>query len=248
MKQYKTWSEAREHASGYDSDAIIEKVKGAALEVKRGTKAYERDGTSKEEIHYSWHLLATLLWIASQRGNNLNLIDFGGALGTSYFQNRKFLAHLKKLSWNIVEQKKFVSYGRELFQDEHLRFFYNHELANLLHQDAPDVVLLSSSLQYIEQPYELLKHIVSANPKYIIFDKTPFMTGENGDRVVVQKVSPNIYDASYPCWVFGLEKFLGFFCQHGYRLIEQINHDQREWFSVGSKLADWNGYLFEKIA
>ncbi len=245
MKEYKTWQEARAHATGYDSDIITEKVFKAALQVRNGTAVYERDSTILTHIKHSWHLLASLLWVASRNENRLNLLDFGGSLGTSYFQNRSFLGHLKELRWNIVEQKKFFDYGKEYFEDEHLKFYPN--IAEYARGNKPDAVLLSSSLQYIEKPYAVLEEIMRLQPKYVIFDKIPFLASSNEDHMVVQKVSPSIYDASYPCWVFGIDKFMSFFRKQNYRLVEQINHDQREWFTVRGKIVDWSGYLFEKI-
>ena len=47
---YDSWEEARKHSSGYDSDKIIEKVKDAALKVKNGEAAYERDSIVFKEI------------------------------------------------------------------------------------------------------------------------------------------------------------------------------------------------------
>ncbi len=244
IKEYATWQDARNHATGYDSD--IEKVFHSAIQVKNGTAVYERDGVIVDKIRHSWHLLASLLWIATRNDNKLNVLDFGGALGTSYFQNRNFLSHLKRLQWRIVEQPKFVAYGKKFFEDKHLTFHDNQEIEELARVEKPTVVLISSSLQYIESPYETLGRLLALNPRYVIFDKIPFLPDKNKDHIVVQKVSPSIYDASYPCWVFGLKKFFSFFEEHGYRLVEQINHDRQDWFSVAGTPADWNGYLFEK--
>src|SRR4030066_2158784 len=105
---YRTWEEAQKLCSGYDSDVILNKVREAALKVKNGEAAYEKDSALFDKIQYSWPLLAGLLWIASPNDNRLSLLDFGGSLGTTYFQNVKFLNHLKELSWSIVEQEKFV--------------------------------------------------------------------------------------------------------------------------------------------
>lgn len=85
-------------------------------------------------------MLASLSWIASQEGNRLNLINFGGSLGSSYFQNRKFLLHLKELKWNIVEQKKMVECGKKYFENEHLNFYYN--LVDCTKEQNPDLILL----------------------------------------------------------------------------------------------------------
>ena len=70
---------------------ILDKVLAATLKVKQGQAVFERDSVLFDEIEYSWPLLAGLMWAAASNGGKLNVLDFGGALGSSYYQNRKFL-------------------------------------------------------------------------------------------------------------------------------------------------------------
>lgn len=202
---YPDWQSAKRASSGYDADLILEKVRGALLKVKNGEAVYERDSVLFDEVHYSWPLLAGLLWVASLKGNRLNLLDFGGSLGSSYFQNRHFLAHLQEFSWSIVEQEKFVRCGKENFEDQRLKFYYTiDECINCQH---PDVVLLSSVLPYLEKPYELLTEITFSGFEYIIIDRTPLLEGDM-DRLTVQKVPAEIYPARYPAWILSQQKIL----------------------------------------
>ena len=46
-----------------------------------------------------------------QDNHVVNILDFGGSLGSSYFQNRKLLEGIP-VEWNVVEQANFVDYGR----------------------------------------------------------------------------------------------------------------------------------------
>jgi len=208
LGNFKTWGEARRRSGGYDADIILNKVKEALLKVKTGEAVYERDSVLFDKVQYSWPLLAGLLWIASRESNRLNLVDFGGSLGSSYFQNRKFLEHLEDFRWSIIEQKNFVECGKQHFEDRCLRFYYS--LDECLAEHAPHVALFSSVIQYLEKPYELLREIKKNNFRYIIFDRTTFL--ERGDdRITVQKVPSTIYPASYPAWFFNKNKFLDFF-------------------------------------
>ena len=91
---FQTWAAAAAEAGGYYDPSILDKTAKAASKVKNGTAAFERDSVLFDEIQYSWPVLAGLLWAASSGGNELNVLDFGGSLGTSYFQNRGFLQHV----------------------------------------------------------------------------------------------------------------------------------------------------------
>ncbi len=241
---FSCWEDAEKECVGYNSDIILSKVKDALLKVKNGEAVYERDSVLFNKISYSWPLIANLMWIAAQNSNKLNIIDFGGSLGTTYFQNRFFLQTLDELSWNIIEQKKFVDVGKLYFEDENLKFFYNIE--DCLKKNNAELILLSSVLQYLSNPYDFLKNIISYNFKYIIFDRTAFIYSGD-DRITVQKVPPEIYSASYPAWFFNIEKFIQFF-EGEYELICDFEA------YVGSKyhINDYTecgdkGFVFKKV-
>ena len=174
------------------------------MKVKNKESVCERDSVIFNEPHYSWPLLSALMWIAAQSNGNLNIIDFGGSLGSTYFQNHLFLRELKSVDWNIIEQKHFVDEGKRYFENSELRFFYNIE--NCLEAKKPNTILFSSVIQYIEEPYKFLDYIISMNFKYILFDRTTFILSGD-DRLTVQIVPPTIYRASYPCWFFNKNKF-----------------------------------------
>lgn len=237
---YRTWDEARQSSSGYDSEAILEKVRDALLRVKNGEAVFERDSVLFDEVQYSWPLLAGLLWIASRNNNRLNLIDFGGSLGSTYFQNLKFLNHLDELNWSIVEQERFVECGRRLFEDCHLRFYYG--LDECIGERHPDAILFSSVIQYLEKPYDLLADILDKGFTYLIFDRTAFLA-KGDDRITVQKVPPEIYPASYPAWFFNRDKFLSFI-SGTYELVAEF--DSFESFRLEDQIAQNRGFIFVK--
>jgi putative methyltransferase (TIGR04325 family) len=235
---YRTWSEALGDSSGYDSDIILHKVRESLLKVKRGEALFEQDSVLFDKIYYSWPLLAGFLWIASRNGNRLNIVDFGGSLGTTYYQNIRFLSHLDDLRWSIVEQEKFVECGKRDFENEHLRFF--HDLNECIEERHPDTVLFSGILQYLEKPYDFLKDVLERDFAYIIIDRTPFLE-EGDDRLTVQKVPPEQYPASYPAWFFNLGKLRGFFAKD-YELMAEF--DLAESFHLAGAPTLGKGFIF----
>ena len=237
---YKSWDDAYNECTGYDSDIILEKTKNALLKVKQGEAVYERDSVLFDEIHYSWPLLVGLLKAACENGNRLSVLDFGGSLGSSYFQCGGFLSGLKSLRWSIVEQPKFVECGRELFETEELKFY--NDIDECLNSEKPDVVLLSSVLPYIECPYDLLKDIITRNFQYIILDRTPVVELESG-LLTVQKVPKEIYEASYPCWFLSENKLLACFADR-YEILADF--DSFEAWRLGSVRAQNKGYIFKE--
>lgn len=206
---YSSWDEAYKNCTGYDSSNILEKTKNALLKVKRGEVVYERDSVLFDKIHYSWPLLVGLLRASSENHNRLSVLDFGGSLGSTYFQNREILSGLDSLKWSIVEQPHYVACGKKFFQSNELVFY--DDLNACLLKERPDVFLASSVIQYLEKPYMVLSKIIESGVKWIIIDRTPFLLDNKKDLLTVQKVTPSVYDASYPAWFFNKKEFLNYF-------------------------------------
>ncbi len=197
--KFDTWEDASANCTGYDSQEILEKVLEATLKVKRGEAVFERDSVLFDEIDYSWPTLSGLLWTAAQDGGALNVLDFGGALGSCYYQNIKYLKSIKKLNWSIVEQKKFVDAGNELISEGPLKFY--SEIEDCLLEQKPNVILCSSVLQYLRNPFETLEKLSNINAEVMLINRTPVAKIKE-KKLLIQKVPSSIYKASYPMWLF----------------------------------------------
>jgi len=201
---YRSWDEAMAVSSGYDSECILQKTRTSLLKVKNGEAACERDSVLFDEVEYAWPLLAGLMWVAARCEGTLNVLDFGGSLGSTYFQNRAFLSALPEVRWNVVEQARHVETGKAWFEDDHLRFYA--DITDCLAETQPNVVLLSGVLQYLERPYTILDRVLALPCEHVIVDRTPFWSGPS-DRLCVQTAPPSIYPASFPSWIFSRERF-----------------------------------------
>ena len=201
---YKSWQDAKNETIGYDTNLILEKVKSATLKVRNGEAVYERDSVLFDKVQYSWPLLSILMWIAAKNKGALSVIDFGGSLGSTYFQNRQFLKGLQEVKWSIVEQPNFVESGTAHVADSQIGFFPS--IANAIQtRGIPDLLLISCTLQYLENPYEFLRSALEHKIPYLLIDNTPF-NYQPSDRLTVQKIHPAIYEASYPCWFLSYSK------------------------------------------
>jgi len=235
------WKTALEHSTSYHSAELFEKVKIAALKVKNGEAAFERDSVVFDEIQYPFPLLACLQRISSARNNCLNVLDFGGSLGSTYFQCRNFLLGLDHLKWSIIEQPHFVEYGKKHIADDTLEFYDSIDEALTI--DKPDVILLSSVLQYIERPYELLDKMKLANVEYILFDRTP-CSSNSTEQITIQTVPSSIYSASYPAWVFDCNGIATYF-SGTHRLLLGFDADDEE-INMGDIQVKFKGFLFQR--
>ena len=217
---YSSWKDAKNASTGYDSEKILLSVKNSLLRVKSGEVVHERDSVTFDEIQYSWPLLTGLMLAAAKLNDNLKVLDFGGSLGSSYFQNKKFLTAIEKVSWSIVEQEHFVDVGKQEFENSVLKFYYDPKTC--ISSEEPNVLVLSSVLQYLQYPYDILEGILRHDFEFIIIDRSPFSVSGD-DEVKLQIVPTDIYTASMPCWFFDEAYFVAYFESKGYDIIEKFS-------------------------
>jgi putative methyltransferase (TIGR04325 family) len=238
---YDNWDDAMAQCKGYNQSIIFEKTLASALEVKNGNKPFERDSVLFDRIVYSWPILASLNWAAAEASGKLRVLDFGGALGTSYFQNKKFIDHLSEVCWHIVEQPNLAELGNKHLKNESLSFSSNIEDAfRFFH---PNFVLLSSVLQYVKDPFEVIANLASRDVPVIALDRTPFLNEDKKTFIQKQSVPSQIYSASYPCYLFNENEITTAFRIYGYQLVESFHS-----FDKLSTKATWKGMIFKKTS
>jgi putative methyltransferase (TIGR04325 family) len=202
---FSSWQDASAKSGGYDSDAILQRALHAALAVKNGEAAFERDSVLFAEPEFNWPVVAALFMSASRHNGELDVLDFGGALGSTYFQHLPLLGSLRRVTWSVVEQPHFVAAGRSRLQDERLRFC--NSIEECLENRQPRVALLSSSIQYLPDPFAVLAALADARTEILVIDRTPF-SREERHAILVQHVPAWVYEGSYPLRVFGEAPFL----------------------------------------
>lgn len=238
---YPSWEEAMARCTGYDAAPILEKCVESLRAVLEGKARYERDSLLFNDLRLNWELLALVQQVALRR-DRVRLLDFGGSLGSLYFQHKKWLDEVPMLQWDVVEQPHFAAAGKKEAEDGRLRFF--DDLDQALQHGAPDVLLLSGVLQTMEKPYEWARRLSDAGATFVMLDRVPVTRDLDREVLTVQKVAPHIYEASYPCWFFPEGALPAAFT--GY---EEINafpsqYDFNQW--VNGRRCTWKGYVLTR--
>jgi putative methyltransferase (TIGR04325 family) len=217
--RYKTWVEAKSHAGAYDAPQILAKVLAGALAVKTGHAAFERDSFTFSKHELNGPLISALGYVAGSTDGNLRVLDFGGSLGSSYWQSRPYLSPKISLAWDVVEQPNFIAAGRQHFSDTPLRFFNTIQEAEAVLPH--DVLVASGVIQYLENPDWLLDQAKGSSCPFVILTRTPIQeTGS--DYVAIQHVPPSLYQATYPVWLFDRQTMLHRLNDH-YELIFDLD-------------------------
>lgn len=206
---FNKWSEAKKKSYGYNHKKIIHRVFKIAKQARKINK-FEKDGFLLNNLEDD-KIISEYL----KKGKNLNIIDFGGGFGTLHNQYKKFLKN-KRYNWFIIEQKKYVELGRKFFNEKNL-FFLNDLTKYKFKVPKINLVIFSSSIQYIENYQLILNKIIQIRPDFIIFLKTP-LSGKDDNRIYVQNIPQNFYEGSYPSWVFSKKYLTEFFTKRYYLL------------------------------
>ncbi len=234
---FASWEEAQTQCEGYGKQEILEKIVASALAVKEGRAAYERDSvTFKEEKTYPPLLEA--LALASASSTSLNIIDFGGSLGSTYYQHLKFMKQTPTIKWNIVEQAHYVEKGKALFESNQLKFHFTIEDISV---GENELLTLLSVLPYLPKPWEFLETVLSQRKPRSVFIDRSYFSYDDEDRITIQTVPPSIYRASYPCWFFSETKLKSLMSKYNYELLLSFQCDGQADIPAAHK-----GFFFQK--
>lgn len=237
---YATWPDAQRASGGYDNEDIIRRVYESELKVRQGDAADERDGVLFDTVQFSLPVMAALARIVCLRKRALRVLDFGGALGGMYRQYQAF-GLPAGVSWNVVEQPAFTRLGRSSFETPELCFVSS--IGEVIAGGLPDVALFSSVLQYLEKPAAVIRQITDAGIPHVIIDRTPCFDGERS-LLAVQRVPPEIYKGSYPCWIFSRTCLYEFFGR-GYHQLASFTEGSGPWDASGVRF-DLAGFIIDR--
>jgi putative methyltransferase (TIGR04325 family) len=238
------WADAAAASTGYDDASILKRVVDATREVVAGHAAFERDSVTFKEWQPAFQLLAPMLRHALKHESRLDVVDFGGALGSTYRQSLPFFPPLDALRWQVIEQPDFVKAGQSEFEDESLFFFT--KLADLPPPLAPRLLLASSVLQYLSEPDQILDEWERAGVTTIVLDRTPVWEGL-AHQAVVQHVPPHIYPASYPCWLLSRTALLARMSTR-WRLICETDCPEGRHFARNGPNFEFRSFVWERVA
>ena len=129
----------------------MNQIKNSALIGYQNDKFF-RDGTVFEKYEFSSELNILLLNLSIQKNLDKKIVicDFGGGLGTLYFQFRKYCQLFNiniNYEWNILEQDDLAIYGNENIVSKNLNFFRSSKTD--LEKIQADLVIFSSVLNFL---------------------------------------------------------------------------------------------------
>ncbi len=182
--------------------------------------------------------------------SSLSIADFGGACGAHYFETRRLIQNQIALKWNVIETPGMVKSAYDFKLNNHeLNFVSNFD------QVDADIFYLSSSIQYVPDPYNILNKLISKEYSYILFNRMMLNTISAEDEIIVQQswLSANGPGpmpkgevdklVKYPHTTLSEQKFLQLF-EPSYELV--FRFDEASGKISGQSHISGGGFLFRK--
>jgi len=162
-----------------------------------------------------------------------SVLDWGGATGFGYLA----IQHATDRSprYTVVETEAVCAVGGELLPT--VRFVTD------IPAEQFDIVVLGSSLQYVEDWRALIGRLLRGNPRFVLLTKTP-----SGDIPTYVTAQTNMR-GSHPHWMWNTDELLSFMISNGFRCIFRsacvgaVNQDN---FPPSHRLGQPANFLFER--
>lgn len=142
---------------------VIESTASAANKLKSGDY----------DFRFEWSIFFSFFKAIQLNSKKpIRILDIGGAAGI-YYELFKDIFIEMEVEWVIWETISFTEVLQKSDFKSNCLFFNN--ISDIKSQfNSFDLIILNSVLQYLEDPYELLKEILKFKPNLIHIGKTPF--------------------------------------------------------------------------
>lgn len=244
LGNYTTMKEASEFCKGYATEEIFDKVKQAAIAVKNGDACYERDSCLFYDHAINYNLMMYLYRMAYKNRMPIELLDWGGSLGSTYFQHKEIINKDKLVKcWTVVEQPHFVDFGKKNLEDNILKFKYTDNIDEIVNETNFQCILFSAVLHYLDDYRTIIKKVCNYNAENIILERTPVC---KKDMICIEQVKEPIYSATYPMQIFSEERLKSLFAEEGYYVVDEWKSLVDGKIFVNNEEVMFKSYVFER--
>ena len=196
----------RAQSRGYTDPLILDRVEAATRKALIGAVRYERDGLTFDDQDVYWPVFGPLMAVRRSTPGVLRVLDLGGSLGSKWLQHREWAELLSPLQWAVVEQPHYVGRAAELAYPDSISFHSSLGEANEAISGV-DVALFSSSLQYFDNPPEILHEAMELTDQAVVVDRATVSTSER-ESLGMQVVTLYERPVRYPCWLLSWPRLI----------------------------------------
>jgi putative methyltransferase (TIGR04325 family) len=187
---YQSFEDAKADAAGYETDAFGSREL-ESLRAILSAPPYRVLDERFMQVH------SALSYIVQQeQASKLSILDYGGGPGV-YAKVMRQLMPATSFDWVVQESEPVVAACKEVGAG-HASFI------SVPNGRLFDVAIISGTLHYLRDPWAALEEILT-RAKWTILTRVP-VSGDEGDRVMLQITPPHLHPPSVPYWIFSEEK------------------------------------------
>jgi len=192
----KNWKTASSKSSGYESKSTLETLK---LRIEKIAHLENPKNDPRINVVLS-HIKDLIAEIPTNK--EIQVLDIGGSFGEYFFYAVKAI-DTHTFNWTVLETEGHCSIVPEFLKSASGLTFISEPPEETTQFD---VALLSSVIQYVEDPFGLLKFACSRS-NAVIVNRLP-LSQHKADRVAVQRPGLLNSKGSYPVHIFSESVFL----------------------------------------
>ena len=195
-----SWPEAQKAVAGYESDTAVESII-ESIQLAHASSTDTQALASRDlQIISSFAIAIAAVGVSNTK---IKVVDVGGAGGDYFFMFANAMPAVT-FDWVVVETPALATAitKTNLGEGRNIRWVSSLDEAG----NDFDVALLSSVMQYVDDPYGLLNE-VSNRCKVMVINRIP-LTSSDTDQATVQHVRTHGRRGAYPAWFFSQHAFL----------------------------------------
>jgi len=239
------WPDESMQLRGWDAESVVSAQLsrwGPFVESVSGRGPF---GLSHEaavpDIDYAVHntvmSFAYVLARAAHDRDRLSMLDWGGGIGHYYVYAKALMPELT-VDYSCYDLPALVEGGRSVLPQVSF-----HDTRDRAFSRRYDLVMASSSLQYVKDWRTDLAGLAGVCDDYLYITRQPFVR-RVPSYVVVQRPYRHGYETEYPGWFLNRDEFLGFAAEIGLTLLREFLIQERPQVPNAPEQADYRGFLF----
>jgi putative methyltransferase (TIGR04325 family) len=205
---------------------------GIHHEVTAGNPVKDDDLAAHNRVIAFGYVLA----LAARESTGISVLDWGGAIGHYYLLSKALLPGVD-ISYHCKEVPVLCDRGAELLPD--VTFHSDDACLDRTY----DLVLASSSLQYVEGWQETLRRLAFAAGRYLYVTRLP-VARRARSFVMVERAYAYGYDAEYLGWVLNRDELLACAGGSGMALVREFLISESFKIRGAPEHAQLRGFLF----
>jgi len=225
---------------GWDVEAVVER----GLAGWNGlVHAAEGGGMLATDVvtHNTRMCFAYALGVTASGRSELSMLDWGGGLGqygaiaTALFPDVTIAYHCRDLPLMTAAGRRLLE--RATFHDSDAEAFAGRY----------DLVMASSSLQYVQDWGSTLKQLVGSSTRYVFITRQPFVV-RSPSFVLIQRPFAHGYNTEYAGWALNRNEFVDAAERAGCALRREFLTGEDPFVPGAPEQPSYRGFLFERTS